>query len=346
MPEAAGGSTIRHAASIVLAVYDPPLTALRSQLNAIADQTSDDWECIVVDDASTRGEVVEMLRTWVGFDPTRRRLIERSIERGDRSSNERRHRCRHRRRRDDLRPRRRHPSDRRSSVCSTTSTRTPTTTSSTPTSRSSTPTDGSSPTTSSPTTARAVISAITISRTSSPLDARRSATSASGPSTNRRRTTTSTSGSSSVPPPAGTRRRPHRRSALLLACDRRIERARRRREAGDGGRRRTVQPGGPRSARHRRNGTNGVVRRHPDDVGAPRDLDAATSVEVIEVDVSTTPADVNAAVAATDAAVIVLSPDADRFDAEWAAPLAIEAVATRRRSGRAASWSTRPTGPS
>ncbi len=69
-------------ASIVLAVYDPPLTALRSQLSAIADQTTGEWECVVVDDASTRGEVVEMLRTWVGFDPARRHLIERSSNGG------------------------------------------------------------------------------------------------------------------------------------------------------------------------------------------------------------------------------------------------------------------------
>ncbi len=64
-------------ASIVLPVYDPPLDALRSQLDAIAEQTTDDIECIVVDDASTRAEVVEQLRIWVGFDPARRRLIER-----------------------------------------------------------------------------------------------------------------------------------------------------------------------------------------------------------------------------------------------------------------------------
>ena len=61
----------------MLPVYDPPLSALRSQLEAIAGQTSSEWECIVVDDASTRDEVVEMLRTWIGFDPTRRHLIER-----------------------------------------------------------------------------------------------------------------------------------------------------------------------------------------------------------------------------------------------------------------------------
>ncbi len=66
----------------MLPVYDPPLTTLRIQLEAIAEQTSSEWECVVVDDASTRGDVVEMLRTWVGFDPTRRHLIERPANGG------------------------------------------------------------------------------------------------------------------------------------------------------------------------------------------------------------------------------------------------------------------------
>ena len=69
-------------ASIVLAVYDPPLSALWSQLDAIAGQTSDDWECIIVDDASTRPEVIEMLRTWLDADSTRFRLIERASNGG------------------------------------------------------------------------------------------------------------------------------------------------------------------------------------------------------------------------------------------------------------------------
>ncbi len=69
-------------ASIVLPVYDPPLPALRAQLDAIAAQTATDVECIVVDDASTRPEVVEMLRRWTGLDPTRRHLIERTSNGG------------------------------------------------------------------------------------------------------------------------------------------------------------------------------------------------------------------------------------------------------------------------
>ena len=47
---------------------------------------------------------------------------------------------------------------------------------------------------------------------------------------------------------------------------------------------------------------------------------------MIEVDASTTAADVNRSVAASDCDVVVLSPDDVRFDAEWAVPLAIEAM--------------------
>ena len=52
----------------------------------------------------------------------------------------------------------------------------------------------------------------------------------------------------------------------------------------------------------------------------------APRVDVIEIGPSTLPADVNRAVAASDAPVILLSPDAERFDAEWAAPLATDAL--------------------
>ncbi|MDG1266900.1 MAG: glycosyltransferase [Ilumatobacter sp.] len=69
-------------ASIVLAVCDPPLWALQGQLDAIATQSCEDWECIVVDDASTRREVIEMLRTWLDANPTRCHLIERASNGG------------------------------------------------------------------------------------------------------------------------------------------------------------------------------------------------------------------------------------------------------------------------
>ena len=38
--------------SLVLAVYDPPIDALQEQLDAVSSQSSSDWECIAVDDAS------------------------------------------------------------------------------------------------------------------------------------------------------------------------------------------------------------------------------------------------------------------------------------------------------
>jgi FMN phosphatase YigB (HAD superfamily) len=67
--------------SIVLAVFDPPVDALSAQLDAIAGQTSDRWECVVVDDASTMPEIRELLDSWVaGFD--RRTLIRRPTNGG------------------------------------------------------------------------------------------------------------------------------------------------------------------------------------------------------------------------------------------------------------------------
>ena len=67
--------------SIVVAIYDPPTAALAEQLEAIARQTSGDWECIVVDDASTRPEIGRMLCAWVA-DGTNRRLITRAVNGG------------------------------------------------------------------------------------------------------------------------------------------------------------------------------------------------------------------------------------------------------------------------
>ncbi|WP_420450863.1 glycosyltransferase [Ilumatobacter sp.] len=67
--------------SLVLAVHDPPPGALRAQLDAIAAQTSPWWECVVVDDASARPDVVELLAAWVAVDP-RRRLITRAVNGG------------------------------------------------------------------------------------------------------------------------------------------------------------------------------------------------------------------------------------------------------------------------
>lgn len=67
--------------SIVLAVHDPPLDALRAQLVAIAAQTSGKWECVVVDDASTNRDVRSMVQAWVDVDP-RRRLVSRAVNGG------------------------------------------------------------------------------------------------------------------------------------------------------------------------------------------------------------------------------------------------------------------------
>jgi FMN phosphatase YigB (HAD superfamily) len=63
--------------SIVLAVYDPPHAALIAQLDAIAAQTSPDWECVVIDDASTDQGVVDLVTEWAGL-ANNRRLIRRA----------------------------------------------------------------------------------------------------------------------------------------------------------------------------------------------------------------------------------------------------------------------------
>ncbi|MFK8026262.1 MAG: glycosyltransferase, partial [Ilumatobacter sp.] len=63
--------------SLVLAVYDPPIDALQEQLDAVAAQSSSDWECIAVDDASTDPNVAAVLARWASIDPDRRRVITR-----------------------------------------------------------------------------------------------------------------------------------------------------------------------------------------------------------------------------------------------------------------------------
>jgi FMN phosphatase YigB (HAD superfamily) len=73
--------TTEPAVSIILAVYDPPIAALTAQLDAIAAQTSTGWECIVIDDASTNPEVDEVLRDWVAVDACRT-LVTRPINGG------------------------------------------------------------------------------------------------------------------------------------------------------------------------------------------------------------------------------------------------------------------------
>lgn len=57
-------------------MYNPPHAALIAQLDAIAAQTSTDWECVVIDDASTDQRVVELLKDWASRS-VRRRLTRR-----------------------------------------------------------------------------------------------------------------------------------------------------------------------------------------------------------------------------------------------------------------------------
>lgn len=74
-------ATAQPTVSLILAVYDPPIDALIAQLDAIAAQTSTDWECIVIDDASTHHEVDEVLREWVAVEAGRT-LITRPVNGG------------------------------------------------------------------------------------------------------------------------------------------------------------------------------------------------------------------------------------------------------------------------
>jgi GT2 family glycosyltransferase/FMN phosphatase YigB (HAD superfamily) len=63
--------------SIILAVYDPPVWALRAQLDSIAAQTNEAWECVVVDDGSTNAEVRDLVAEWCAAG-TNRVLVTRT----------------------------------------------------------------------------------------------------------------------------------------------------------------------------------------------------------------------------------------------------------------------------
>ena len=67
--------------SLIVAVYDPPVDVLRIQLESIAAQTSDDWECVVVDDASSSSAVIAFIDAWCAISD-RRRLIRRAVNGG------------------------------------------------------------------------------------------------------------------------------------------------------------------------------------------------------------------------------------------------------------------------
>lgn len=55
--------------TVVLPVYDPPLDALRIQLEMLTAQSFEHWECVVVDDSSTRADVRHMLDEWAALEP-------------------------------------------------------------------------------------------------------------------------------------------------------------------------------------------------------------------------------------------------------------------------------------
>lgn len=67
--------------SIVTPVYAPPLDALREMIASVKDQTCDDWELILVDDASPDGAVRSLLRSEAASDH-RIRVIEREANGG------------------------------------------------------------------------------------------------------------------------------------------------------------------------------------------------------------------------------------------------------------------------
>lgn len=64
--------------SIVTPVYNPPLDALRAMLTSVLEQSFDDWELILVDDASPDEAVRQVLRDAAARD-SRVRLIERPV---------------------------------------------------------------------------------------------------------------------------------------------------------------------------------------------------------------------------------------------------------------------------
>jgi glycosyltransferase involved in cell wall biosynthesis len=64
--------------SIVTPVYDPPLDVLEATLDSVLQQTFDDWELILVDDASPNDSVRDMLRGVASRD-ARVRVLERAV---------------------------------------------------------------------------------------------------------------------------------------------------------------------------------------------------------------------------------------------------------------------------
>ncbi|MGZ4739835.1 MAG: glycosyltransferase, partial [Ilumatobacteraceae bacterium] len=74
-------TTISPRFSIITPVYDPPLGAFLACVDSVRSQTFSDWEWCVVDDCSTRPEVVDALRSLEQTDP-RIRVVHRSVNGG------------------------------------------------------------------------------------------------------------------------------------------------------------------------------------------------------------------------------------------------------------------------
>jgi GT2 family glycosyltransferase len=64
--------------SVVTPVYDPPAAVLESMLDSVRRQTFDDWELCLVDDASPRSHVAEILERAAREDPRIRVLRRRA----------------------------------------------------------------------------------------------------------------------------------------------------------------------------------------------------------------------------------------------------------------------------
>ena len=63
--------------SVVTPVFNAPEAVLDAAVASVVEQSYDDWELIVVDDASTHEHVKPLLRRWASIDD-RIRLIERA----------------------------------------------------------------------------------------------------------------------------------------------------------------------------------------------------------------------------------------------------------------------------
>ncbi len=77
-PVRATGSAAAPLFSIVTPVFDPPLDVLEETIASVLAQDHDDWEWILVDDASTNAAVVTTITRHMLAEP-RIRLLERDV---------------------------------------------------------------------------------------------------------------------------------------------------------------------------------------------------------------------------------------------------------------------------